>query len=301
MVFEAVKEPSGRWQLRQPLSARADAERLEGLVAQLQNVRVEGFVTDAPVVDRLALGLQPPAAELAIGRGTNELARLEIGGVRTNSPLLRYVRCLAHTNVVLVEAAALELLGRPFSEFREPRLVGPLEGVTHIERRGPGGFIAELSGTNWWVTAPRRFPADTATIGLFLGQIFELEIAQFVNDVVSDLAPYGLVTPSREFVLGHGTEPLVKVQLGGPANPTGTLLYARRLDEPGVYAVPRTVLVNLESAGQLRDWRFPSTNVVAVDIVQQGRVGRLVRGPAGWQAATAPSQVETILFREKRE
>ena len=302
-VFEAVKDPTGRWQLRQPLSARADGERIEGLVAQLQTVRVSGFVTDAPVVDRASLGLQPPATELSIGRGTNELARLEVGGVVTNSPTLRSVRRLAQTKVVLVEDSALESLSRPLSEFRDPRLVGPVEGVTRIERRGARGFVVELTGTNWWVTAPRRFPAHTGTVDLFLDQISVLEIAQFVNDVVSDLQLYGLIPPSTEFVLGHGTNTLVHVQLGGFANTNRTLLYARRLDEPGVYAVPPTVLVNLETAGQLRDWRFTSTNVSAVDIVQQGRARKLVRTAAGWQVAAGapgaliPDAIEETLHR----
>lgn len=302
-VFEAVKDPASRWQLRQPLSARADGERIEALVAQLQQVRVAGFVSDAPVVDRAMLGLQPPAAEFAVASGTNELVRLEVGGSPTNAPGFRYVRRLAHTNVVLVPAESLALLERPLQDFRDPRLVGPVAGVDRIERSGTNGFVAELVGTNWWVTSPRRFPASAAMVQLFLDQVQSLEIEQFVNDVVSDPRVYGLDHPVREFALAHGTNTLARVQLGGPASTNGALLFARRTDEPGVYAVPRTVLVNLESAGQLRDWRFAPSNVVAVDIVQQGRLRRLERGAAGWKAVAGtpgnliPDAVEETLFR----
>ncbi len=302
-VFEAVKDPAGRWQLRQPLSARADGERLEALVGQLQQVRVSGFVSDAPIVDRASLGLQPPAFELGVGSGTNELARLEVGGSPTNAPQHRYVRRLAHTNIVLVDAQFLAALERPLQDFRDPRLVGPIDGITRIERTGTGGFAAALDGTNWWVTAPRRFPASAAMVRLFLDQIQSLEIEQFVNDVVADPKTYGLDRPAREFVLGHGTNTLVRVQLGGPASPNGALLFARRTDESSVYAVPRTILINLESAGQLRDWSFAATNVAAVDIVQQGRLRRLVRSPSGWQAAAGasaglvPDAIEETLHR----
>ncbi len=302
-VFEAVKDPSGRWQLRQPLSARADGERLDALVAQLEQVRVAGFVSDAPVVDRAAFGLQPPAVELAVGLGTNDLVRIEVGGAPTNAPGLRFVRRLSHTNIVVVDAASLAQLEHPLQEFRDPRLVGPLEGVTRIERPGTNGFVVESSGTNWLVTSPRRFPASADMVHLFLDQIQSLEIRQFVNDVVADPKLYGLDHPAREFVIGHGTNTLVRVQLGGPASTNGALLFARRTDEASVYAVPRTILINLESAGQLRDWHFGSSNVAAVDIVQQGRMRRLVRSPAGWQVAAGaaagmiPDAVEETLHR----
>jgi hypothetical protein len=302
-VFEAVKDPAGRWQLRQTLSARADGERLEALVGQLEQVRVAGFVSDAPVVDRASLGLQPPAYEFAVGLGTNELVRLEVGGAPTNAPRLRHVRRLSHTNVVLVSAESLSGLEHPLQDFRDPRLVGPLDGVTRIERPGNAGFVAETIGTNWWVTSPLRFPASPAMVQLFLEQIESLEIEQFVTDVVADPKAYGLDRPAREFILGHGTNALVHVQLGGPASPNGALLFARRTDEPGVYAVPRTILINLESAGQLRDWHFAGTNVTAVDIVQQGRLRRLARSPAGWQATAGstagiiPDAIDETLYR----
>jgi hypothetical protein len=229
--------------------------------------------------------------------------RIEVGGAPTNAPTQRYVRRLSHTNIVLVAAEDLAKLELPLQEFRDPRLVGPLEGVTRVERAGTGGFVAEKLGTNWWVTAPRRFPASAPTIGLFLEHLESLEIVQFVNDVVADPKLYGLDRPIREFVLGQGTNTLVRVQLGGFADTNGTLLFARRADEASVYAVPRNFLVNLESASQLRDWRFAPTNVTAVDIVQQGRLRRLVRVGAGWRvdagaaAGILPDAVEETLFR----
>lgn len=303
MVFEAVRD-SSRWRLRQPLSARADGERIEALVAQMQNLRVTEFVSDAVVIDRAAYGLQPAELELVIATGTNEWARLQVGSIATNAPGERFVRRLSHTNLVRVAAEDLTVLERSLEEFRDPRLFGALEGVDGMEVRGSNAFRVELSGTNWMVTQPRSFPAESSAVEFLISQLSTLEIAQFINDVVPDLAPYGLDRPSREFLARRGTNILAHLQVGKATDTRGILLYARRLDEPGVYAIPRTVLFNLDSPGQLRSWRFESNNVVQVAVSHEGR--RRVFGREGgiWKVAEGapfaefiPDALDEVLFR----
>lgn len=292
-VFEAVRE-AGRWRLRQPLGARADGERIEALVGHLQGVRVREFVTDAAVIDRAAYGLQPAEYEVVVGTGTNDLVRLQVGGSPTNAPGERFVRRLSHTNVVRVLAEELAMLERPLEEFRDPRVFGLLEGVTALEVGGSNRFRLALEGTNWMVTSPTRFAAEGGTVDLVLGQLSEMQIAQFVNDVVPDLARYGLDRPVREFVAWRGTNVLAHLQVGKVADPNGTLLFARRLDEPGVYAVPRTVLFNLETAAQVRSWRFDPAQVVGLTVTHQGRKRVLGREGGVWKVTEGPPPAEFV-------
>lgn len=282
-IFDAVRDGPGRWRLRQPLSARADGERLEALVSALETVQVTGFESDAPVIDRAAYGLQPPELELTLGNGTNDVARLQVGAWDTNHPGDRFVRRLSHTNLVRVAASDLSLLEQPLDQFRDPHLLGPMEGVTRLELRGTNGFVAEREGTNWMVISPNRFLADNPTVDFLVSQLGTLEIVNFVNDVVPSLAPYGLETPTREFVAYRGTNVMAHLQVGLPANAERTLLYARRLDEPGVYAISRTVLFNLESAGQLRSWQFTSEQVTAVTVLHRAKRRVLGRQGSGWK------------------
>lgn len=302
-VFEAVRDLGG-WRLRQPLSARADGERIEAMLAQLGTVRVSGFVTDAAVIDRAAYGLQPPEFELSVGIGTNDLVRMQVGSMPTNAPGERFVRRLANTNVVRVAASDLEVLEHPLEDFRDPLVFGALGGVSALEVRGSNAFSLSLVGTNWFVTAPSRFPAEGSAVEFLLAQLAQLEIAQFVNDVVPDLAPYGLDRPGREFLALRGTNVLAHLQVGSPTDRRGTLLFARRTDEPGVYAIPRTVLFNLESAGQLRSWKFDPTNAVEIEVaaggqrhvlVRQGGVWRIPGGPAF--KGFLPDAVDEMLYR----
>ncbi len=302
-VFEAIRDGT-RWRLRQPLSARADGERIEALVAQMQHLRVTEFVSDAPVIDRSVYGLQPAEIELAIGTGTNEWARLQVGSIATNAPGERFVRRLSHTNLVRVAAEELTVLERSLEEFRDPHLFGPLDGVGSIEVRGSNAFTLALTGTNWAVTQPRVFPAEPAAVDFLISQLSTLEIAQFVDDVVPDLAPYGLDRPTREFVARRGTNVLAHLQVGRATDARGTLLYARRLDEPGVYAIPRTVLFNLDSPGQLRSWRFDSNQVVQVTVTHEGRRRVFAREAGNWKvsegtpfAELIPDALDEVLFR----
>jgi hypothetical protein len=302
VVFEAVRDGQV-WRLRQPLSARADGERIEALVAQLGTVRATGFVSDDAVIDRASFGLQPPEAELTIGSGTNDLVQLQVGAIATNAPNERFVRRMPQGNLVRVAAEDLALLERPLSDFRDPRMLGALDGVDRVQLLGTNGFVVERTGTNWFVTQPRRFPAERAAVDLLLSSLAQLEVAEFVNDVVADLTPYGLNTPSREIVASSGTNRLAHLQVGRVANPAGTLLYARRIDEPSVYAVPRTILFSLESAAQLRSWHFDVTNVVSVSVLSHGRTRSLTRGPSGWSASggtateTAGEAMDEVLHR----
>lgn len=303
-TFEARRLADGGWQLTKPLSARADGTRIETLIRALQSVRVAAFVTDAPAVNLEPLGLQPPQGEIVLGRGATDLARLQLGFIPTNAPGYVLVRRPANTNVVLVTNTVAGLLQLPLETFRDRRLVPPLDLVDRIEF-GVSNNLAVVArgGTNWAVVLPRRFPADPGLMQQWLNQLAALEIVAFPNDVVSDLARYGLDAPQREFALHHGTNRLVHLQFGKADGLDK--VFVRRLDEPAVYSVPLAELVRLpEVPDQLRDLRFEATNVVRVEIRHQGRTRTLERGADGaWQvtagAPGAPLEeaVNETLFR----
>jgi hypothetical protein len=76
------------------------------------------------------------------------------------------------------------------------------------------------------------------------------------------------------------------------------------MDEPGVYAVPRTVLFNLDSPVQLRSWRFDPTNAVRVTVVNSGKKRVYGREGGVWKivdgspfAEFVSDAMEEVLFR----
>lgn len=298
--LKAERDPStGVWRLTRPLAARADGARLELLLNELKNARIAEFVTDAPMVDAAAFGLQPPAIEFAAGEGTDDLVRLQIGRSPTNQPSWRYVRNLLQTNVYLVPNKTLTSLDAPLSAFRDRQLTPPLDATAYIHFRfGTNETTLEREGTNWWIQLPRRFPADPSGIDHLLAELASLEIIEFPADVVTDFAKFGLAEPNREFALGKRVtnrvasvtnQPIVKIQFGRPLTNNSALLYVRRSDEPGVYAVPKIDFRLPETANQLRDWHFASTNVTEIRVQRGGRTRVFQRSVEGSWETGEPS------------
>lgn len=319
-VFEAVTDGQ-TWRLTKPLSARASTEALATLVDQLQTARVSEFVTDGPLVNPEAFGLQPPEAELVIGRGSNDLVRLQFGGNPTNALDKQFVQRVLQTNLVLVSSSNTFLTSRPLHTFRDRQLLGALLNISSIDFRGgdrtTGGTLDRFSvrreGTNWFVIEPRRFPADYVQIEKLFQDLESLEIEEFTADVIDNPARFGLDMPTMEYSLGitavtNGVAtniPVFNVQFGGVPTNNPHLVHARRSDEPGVYSIVRAGLVRLpESGNQLRDWRFSVSNVVSVTVVRSNVVRELTRTSDGhWNvtrgaaANLIPDALDETLYR----
>ncbi len=285
--FEVRRNAAGQWMLTKPLAARADGARIESLINALRTARVVAFLSDSPGVDLEPLGLQPPENEFILARGTNELVRLQIGNVPADATNFVRVRLPATTNIVLVPVEVGLLARLPLPNFRDRRLLPPLTGVNRIEiRAGTNLTTVQARGTNWLVTAPTEFPADPDLVRYWLDQLPDLTIADFANDVVADYATYGLAQPAREYRFFAGTNVLAQLQFGKQDG--AERIFARRLDEPGVYSLALgAFLQQPEAAGQFRDLRFSESNVVRVAITRLGKTRTLERTAAGEWAVTA--------------
>lgn len=294
-VFEAERSTNGSWTLLRPLSARANADQIHRLLLEAGGLSVSAFVTDSASVASEDFGLARPAAQLVLKKGTNELVRLQVGGVPTNAPGEVFVRRLGPGNIVRVTNSLVDLLRQPLAAYRDRRLLPSVAGMTRLEiGSGTNRFALDREGTNWVVSAPRRFPADSTWVRETLRRVIGLQIESFPNDLVTDAARYGLDQPTRTYafsVVGTAGAPgrsIATLEFGAPAA-EGRRVYVRRTDEPGVYEVPMADFTLLPvSAGQFRDWSFDPTNAVRIEIVQQGRTRILVRNAAGrWDGGIA--------------
>lgn len=285
--FEARKDATGQWTLTKPLAARADGARIESLINALRTARVMAFLSDAPNVDLEPLGLQPPENEFILGRGTNDLVRLQLGNIPADATNFVRARLPATTNIVLVPVQLGQLARLTLANFRDHQLLPPLTGLNRIElRAGTNATTVEARGTNWFVTAPAGFPADGDLVNYWLGQLPAIGIIEYANDVVADYATYGLTQPQREYRFLAGTNVLVHLQFGKADGPER--IFVRRLDEPGVYSVALgTFLQQPEAAAQFRELRFGASNVVKVAISRLGKPRTLERNAAGEWAVTA--------------
>ena len=285
--FEAALRTNGTWGLIRPLLARANDDQIRRLLTDAADSRVTAFVTGAPSVSADDYGLAKPTAQMVLKRGTNEVLRLQWGRGSTNAPGEIFVRRSDYGNIVRTTNSILESLKRPLAAYRDRRLMPSIAGLQRLEvRAGNEPFTLEKSGTNWWVTAPRRFQADGPWVRETFQRFMRLRIEDFLDDLGADTARYGLDQPGREYAFYVGATNgapslLTRLSLGSPIG-DGRRISLRRSDEAAIYGIAAGDLQTLPvSSSQFRDWSLNPSNVVRIEIRQQGRTRILNRTVAG--------------------
>jgi hypothetical protein len=296
--FEASLGTNGVWGLVRPLVARANEDQIRRLLTDAADSQVTAFVGDAPNRSGDDFGLSKPVAQMVLKRGTEEVLRLQFGTAPTNAPGEVFVRRSDFGNVVRITNAILESLRRPLAAYRDRRLMPSIAGLQRLEVRAGGEpFTLERQGTNWWVVAPRRFQADGPWVRETFQRFMRLRIDDYLDDLGADPARYGLAEPARDYAFFLGASNaapvlLTRLNLGVPLG-DGRRLAVRRSDEPGIYGIAAGDLQTLPvSATQFRDWSLNPTNVVQVEIRQQGRTRILKRNAIGrWEGVAAAQGV----------
>jgi len=299
-VTELQRNPTnGQWRLvRQKV--RADNLLVSELLRRLQTIRVAQFITDNPQADLDAFGLQTPDLDITFATGTNTAAALHFGKSPTNNASFVYARRGGMDSVVTVPRELLTPWRATATEFYDRHLVTIRAVPEAIEVTGQDRFTLVRQTNNLWRVLPQNFIADTNYMNQFILALVQLQVEQFVKDVVieSALTNYGLATPQRQYLLKPGSNDTnaTTVQLMFGASKDGNV-FARRADEDSVYAVKQADFDVLPAASwEMRDrrvWHFTEEDVTRVRIEDGGRTKEIVRnGTNLW--SLAPGSVGAI-------
>ena len=311
-MFELRRDATNSpWRMVYPLQARANNPKAEQTLQTLPAVRVRQFVSDDPKADLEMFGLQPPELEVALGQGTNTLARLQFGKSPTNDTRLVYARRLGLNAVVAVPKDLLAPWYAQVNDFRDPFLVTWAAPVAAIDVRGQDGFSVQQTNDAWRVL-PQDYPADAGLVKDLVSALGGLQIVEFTKDVAiaPELPAYGLAPPARQYILRSAAT-------NSPSGPTNPIIVevdfgtnqadkvsARRADESCVYAVKLADFQRLPAASwQMRErriWNLSTNDVAGATIRQQGRVRRIVRnGPHDWSLAPGSQGMINVLGVEE--
>ncbi|HMJ91976.1 MAG TPA: DUF4340 domain-containing protein [Candidatus Acidoferrum sp.] len=295
------------WRLTRP-AHRADQFAVAHLLKQFGEARIASFVTDERVELDL-YGLQTPEAELAIASGSS-IERVLFGRSPTNDSAHIFARQVTATNIVLVSTNILQEFRREFIDLRDRRLVAfAPETIDTIEVRADENFVLKKQADGTWMVA--ETPIDSRFVNDRLVALSQMQVMEFVKDVVSDFAQFALDPPQRRITLrttitnGPVITNAIVTRLDFGTNKDPESVYARRADETSVYTIPAFHYQRLPSAvWQLRDhrvWSFTTNQVVRVVIRQEGETQQLLRQPNGSWAATRgdvlPYALDEMMFR----
>ena len=301
------------WRMVYPLQARANNAKAEESLQLLQNVRVRQFIPEDRKVDLELFGLQAPELEVALGQGTNTIARLQFGKSLTNDTRLVYARRLGLDAIVAVPRDLLTPWYGQVNDFRDPFLVTWTAPVAVVDVRGQQeNFSLQWQTNDTWRVLPQDFSADAGLVKDLLSALSGLQIVEFANDVViaPELPKYGLASPAQQYVLRSAATN----SPAGPTNPIiievdfgtnqGDKFFARRADEGCVYAIKFADFQRLPAASwemrERRIWNFSTNDVARLTIQQQNRVLQIVRnGPHDWSLAPGSQGVINVVGVEE--
>lgn len=296
ITIECRRE-GAQWQLVRPLAARANATVIERLLDALQELpRAEILLPPRPSPEAYApYGLDQPAATLTLVSGsfTNQI----LIGRRTPLGDGVYVRQADHAGLARLSPALLDLIPADPVRLRDRSLLsGTPAEIQRLDIRTPAGFLQLVRdpANNWRLFQPFSARADPAAIATLLDKLLSCSIVQFVQDSVSDLAPYGLdaataLTAVLNTDAGNGYQ---MISFGDPLPDSPALCYARLKTESSIYAVPIDAREALRvKPDDLRDRRIPGADPAVLRRVrfEEGNAQlEFQRGGTGDWVLTAP-------------
>ncbi len=268
------------WWITQPLSDRADTERIKDILDELKNLKIakEDFVSDSKE-DIINYGLDKPVFTISIGT-TENVQTLHLGH-RLDEKI--YAKLDSESSIFLVHDVILRDLDLELNDLRDKQLlrfdaIGTY-GIEKIDMKSSDtNLVMEKTVQyDWMIKSPKLILADRDTVREFVEKIKDLQIQQYVDDSGANFDKYGLADSPIEVSVFRriGEGETVKFLIGN-ADENGGLCYVRREGEDAVYSVPTENFYNIAKAGYLafRDklvMEFPKENVQKLVINRDGK------------------------------
>ena len=185
------------WRIAQPLVARADQGKVDGVLDKLHGLQAESFASDK-AADLTTYGLDQPQLELTVYTTEHEGAvTVQFGGAVKDDATKVYCKRKGSDTVLTVRSDALKDFNVPVNDMRDKKLTDfngdDARQIAISFANQPIRLAKEKD--DWKLTEPETIQAENNEVGNLLTSLTGLEVKEFVADVVADLAKYGLDRP----------------------------------------------------------------------------------------------------------
>jgi len=164
----------------------------------------------------------------------------------------------------------------PATETSPKILAVPEDQVKSLEIRKRDAEPISLvrDGDKWQITAPKPMAADRDTVSGITSTLSSLNSDKLVEDKATNLAPYGLNSPSLQLTITKKDGKTEKLLVGDEA-PTGSAFFAKSASDPRVFTIASFTKTSLDKTPRdLRDKRlltFNSEKLTAVELRAKGQ------------------------------
>ncbi|CAN5498532.1 hypothetical protein BH18VER1_BH18VER1_19990 [soil metagenome] len=305
-----VQKQGELWKIVKPLNARADADKIRDLIAQVTTAQIQQFVAeDRGVLQRYGLA-EPRGAITLFSQDDQQGQTLQIGGVPEKEQEQVYVRFSARNFVYTLPKKIEQILNTTPADLRDRHLIridtDNLDRLT-IDAADIGKTVLARKDETWQIASRNNQPANTAEVNRLLDTLENEQVTKFVEDVASDLAKYGLDRPQLQVTFSSfasdntaetsaGEQPFATLSLG---RVDGDVVYARVGEEPFVVAARRTLLDGIYPDPvqwqELAVFKFKPEEVHRLGVVTNAGETTLVRGADNeWTRANGNEPINQV-------
>jgi hypothetical protein len=245
-VENCGKIPDDRWQLKQPLDAKADAVKVRTLLRNLEELKAKAFISEV-ATDLSPYGLDHPAVQLHIWLHERSEPVTILLGQEDADKGGRYLKLPERPAVYLIDTKDAADLTKKAPELRDLKLLAfKARAVRKIEVTQPDATVVlEGDGETWSQVKPTKAKLEGYKVRSLLWKLEDLEFKEEwpATAVAPDV--HGLEQPAATVTLWvQGGKKLDALRLGKKVADKDWI-YAQLESSPMLYAIDAKVLGDL--------------------------------------------------------
>jgi hypothetical protein len=304
------------WRLS-PQGVRADEGVINQLLGHLAPLMAERILSDSPEhpLNSQAFGLDPAVGRLTLV--SNGAKTTLLMGETTPVHGNRYLKVADHPAIYVVSSNLFDDANRPTETFRDPLLIRfstwLADGIT-VTSLG-SSFALTRNESGWSLTQPFIDRAERSEVNALMSGLSGITIKRFLDEgpqvdphtngaMGGVRASWGFDHPKAEVTLLHSDAPAsITLLFGKPLAEDPSLVYAKRSDEPLLYAVASADVEPLvRDPHGLRAkacFDFVTSNARKVEVMREGTSWTIAQ--AHLSAAPGASQTGAQWKEERSE
>ena len=245
-VENCGKIPDDRWQLKQPLEARADAVKVRTLLRNLEELKAKTFLPEN-ATDLSPYGLDHPAAQIQIWRKEPATPTTLLLGAEDADKSGRYVKFPDRAAVYVIDQKDSSDLLKTAPELRDLKLLAvKARDIRKLDiTQADSSVVLEGEGETWNQVKPTKSKVEGYKVRSLLWKLEDLEFKEEWPATAVAPDAHGLEQPAATLTFwGQDGKKLETLKLGKKLEGK-EWVYAQIESSPMVYAVDAKVLGDL--------------------------------------------------------
>jgi len=235
------------WKFEKPLEVRADDDKVQNLLRDLSELKVEKFVSEDATADAAKYGLDKPKLKISLTEDGRTLSALfsihkEKVAEKEEEREKAYIRVETEHSIAEVEPYKVKDFSPTFESLRNRNIVYfSTFDVQELTIKNSSETIAlKKEDFDWKMTSPKELAAERSAVTEVLDELENLKAREFVSDNPADAPEFGLDKPSITLSWLRGKEREKGSLSLGKTDKEKKLVYLKVDGRDTIYAVDLT-------------------------------------------------------------